>query len=349
MTNRMKSRLILAIAGLLGALWLSPLPGKVNPMAALPVAAESYLFNTYLPLVMKQPKSFTFVSMGDAHANAPWFANTVNQLSTLQPDVVIFNGDLEHDGVVSTELDPMIAVLKNAGLYDAFFPVRGNHDNHVAGSALLWENYFEAAPNIRSFPFGVKDYASLDSSSDTLNYSFIYGNSMFIGLDTPGNVKDLTTNQLAFLDSRLTYAESTGLVHAFIYFHWPMYCVESYHCSCSIRTDSSCTPAALITVINQHPIVSAFFHGHEHILGWTHMDNTRLAAITGSFEEFLTSPSGSTNYNSYLSPARMDYTYMGTETVFATIGVSGNSFTVNFYATGTTAPVWTKTFTKGAP
>jgi hypothetical protein len=341
---------MLATAGLLlGAIWLSPLLGKANRVAVLPVAAESYTFNIYLPLVMKPTDAFTFGSMGDAQANAPWFAITVNQLSTLHPDVVIFNGDLEQDGVVSTELDPMIAVLKNAGLYDQFFPVRGNHDDHVAGSAVLWENYFEAAPNIRSFPIGVKDYESLDSSSDTLDYSFIYLNSMFIGLDTPGTVKDLTPIQLAFLDSRLTYAESMGLVHAFIYFHGPMYCVESQHCSCSMRTDSSCTPPALITVINKHSVISAFFHGHEHILGWTHMDNTRLAGLTGNFEEFFTSPSGSSTYNSDLYPARMDYTYMGTETVFTTITVTGNSFMVNFYRTGTASLVWTKTFTKGVP
>ena len=350
MTYRKKSILLPVAAGLLfGAIWLSPFLGKGIPGGVLPVAAQDNSFALYLPLVTKPPDSFTFASMGDAHASPSAFAITVNQLSTLDPDFVIFNGDLEHDGVVSTEMDPLIADLKNAGLYDQFFPVRGNHDDHVAGSADLWENYLEAAPNLRIFPTGVNEYASLDSSSDTLNYSFIYENSMFIGLDTPDNVDDLTSAQLAFLDSRLTYAEIMGLVHAFIYFHSPVYCVESKHCSCSIRTDSSCTPSALVTVINYHPIISAFFHGHEHILGWTHMDDTRLAGLTGSFEEFLTSPSGTSTYNSNLYPARMDYTYMGTETVFATITVTGNSFTVNFYKTGTTDPVWTRIFTKSAP
>jgi hypothetical protein len=350
MTNRKKSILLPVAAGLLfGAIWLSPFLGKGIPGGLLPVAAQDNSFALYLPLVMKPPDSFTFASMGDAHASASAFAITVNQLSSLHPELVIFNGDLEHDGVVSTEMDPMIADLRNAGLFDQFFPVRGNHDDHVAGSAALWENYYEAAPNLRIFPTGVNEYVSLDSSSDTLKYSFIYENSMFIGLDTPDDVDDLTSAQLAFLDSRLTYAESIGLVHAFIYFHMPMYCVESKHCSCSTRTDSRCTPSALVTVINNHPIISAFFHGHEHILGWTHMDDTRLAGLTGSFEEFLTSPSGSFTYNSTLYPARMDYTYMGTETVFGTITVTGNSFTVNFYKTGTAAPVWTRTFTKSVP
>jgi len=46
----------------------------------------------------------------------------------------------------------------------------------------------------------------------------------------------------------------------------------------------------------------------------------------------------------------MDYAYldMGNSQAFAAITVNGNSFTVNFYKVGVTAPVWSKTFTKGS-
>jgi hypothetical protein len=320
------------------------------PPSAITSSAANYIF---LPMVMKpsivNPSGFMFASMGDAQGDVSNYSVTVNQISSLNPNFAIFNGDLEDDGVRTSELDPMTSVLKNANIFNKTFIVRGNHDDHISGSATLWENYFETAPNIRVLPAGVSNYVAINSSSDTLTYSFIYGNSIFIGLDTPGDVDYLTSAQYTFLDSRLTYAENSGLVHAFIYFHGPMYCVESVHCDCPTKTDSSCTPTTLISVINKHPIVSAFFHGHEHILGWTHIDKTRLAAVTGNFEEFLTSSSGSTNYNSYLYPDRMDYTYMAPEDtqVFATVTVNGNSFTVDFYKTGTATPVWTKTFTKG--
>ncbi len=248
-------------------------------------------------------------------------------------------------------MNPMTNALKSAGLFNQTFLVRGNHDDHVSGSAALWESYFETAPNIRSYPAGVSNYVSLNSNSDNLTYSFIYGNSIFIGLDVPGDADLLTSAELSFLDSRLTFAENDGLAHAFIYFHGPMYCVESTHCTCTSRTDSSCTPSALITVVNKHPIVSAFFQGHEHIMGWTHMDNTRLSSLTGSFEEFLTSPSGGVTYNSDLFPARVDYAYMdmGNSQGFVAISVNGDSYTVNYYKVGTTAPVWSKTFTDGDP
>ena len=81
------------------------------------------------------------------------------------------------------------------------------------------------------------------------------------------------------------------------------------------------------------------------------MDNTRLAGLTGSFEQFITSPAGGTTYNASLFPARMDYTYldMGSSQGFAVIAVNGYSFTFSIYKVGTTAPVWSNTFTKGVP
>jgi hypothetical protein len=292
--------------------------------------------------------SFTFASMGDAQGEAALFTNTVNQIETLHPAFTIFNGDLESDGFGTIEMDPMITALKNANLFDNSFLVRGNHDAHVSGSERLWENYFETSSNIRVLPAGVSNYVSMNSRSDTLTYSFEFGNSIFIGLDVPGDVYVINDPELTFLDSRLTYAENIGLVHAFIYFHGPMYCVERVHCGCTTRTDSSCTPASLVSVVNKHPIVSAFLHGHEHIMGWTHMDNSRVAGLTDSFEEFFTSPSGGGTYNNRLYPDRTDYTYldMASSRGFGAVTVSGDSFTFSLYKVGIIEPVWSRTFTK---
>ena len=64
-----------------------------------------------------------------------------------------------------------------------------------------------------------------------------------------------------------------------------------------------------MTIINNHPIVSATFHGHEHVLSWTHMDNTRVSGLTRSYEQFITSPAGGVTYNEYVYPDRVDYVY----------------------------------------
>jgi uncharacterized repeat protein (TIGR02543 family) len=297
-------------------------------------------------------ETFSFASIGDAHAEAENFAATVNQIATMNPDFVIFNGDLENEGFLTEEMDPMIADLKAAGLFDRTFLVRGNHDDNQIDidNAALWESYFETEPNIKTPPAGVTNYVSIDSDSDNLTYSFNFGNSIFIGLDVPGPVDDLTADEYYFLDDRLTYAENLGLTHAFIYFHGPSYCVESNHCDCFARTDASCTPSELVAVINDHPIVSATFHGHEHIFGWTHMDSTRLAGLTGSFEQFLTSPAGGWNYNDAIYPERLDYYVPDMDEQpdqgFGYVTVDGDSFTVSFYKDGSTSPNWSGTFQK---
>ena len=81
---------------------------------------------------------------------------------------------------------------------------------------------------------------------------------------------------------------------------------------------------------------------------WTHMDNTRVAGLTRSYEQFITSPSGGATYNEYVFPDRVDYVYPDMEDSqgFATISVNGISFTYNIYKVGTTQPVWTHTFSK---
>jgi hypothetical protein len=250
-------------------------------------------------------------------------------------------------------MNDMTNVLKNANLFNNTFIVRGNHDNEnsneipIGVDSVAWENYFSTNPNIKIMPASVTNYVAMNSSSTYLTYSFDYGNSRFIGVDVPGNVELLSSAEYTFLNNRLTDAENLGLVHAFLFFHGPEYCVESTHCGCTAKADSSCTPSAFTTLVNNHPIVSATFHGHEHVLGHVHMDNTRIAALTHPYEEFFTSSAG-LPYSFTMYSARIDDDYTShSQTSFATISVNRSSFTVSFYHTGNTTPVWSKTFTKG--
>jgi hypothetical protein len=304
----------------------------------------------YLPTVFNNySTSFSFASWGDAQDNGANLPRTSSQVATLSPAFTIFNGDLEDDGFDQLQMNVEVAALnggdgKNNGLFNKTFLVRGNHDDHTNGSAALWENFFSNSN--RSLPSGVTNYIALDSSSTFLTYSFDYGNSRFIGADVPGDADLLTSAEASFIDKRLADAETKGLIHAFLFFHGPEYCVESTHCNCVNANDSSCTPGSIINLINKHPIVSATFHGHEHILGWVHMSNARVSGLTHAYEEFLTSPSGSGTYNSNLIPARMDYVNMVDTQGFAVIEIKGATFTVNLYRVGTAVPVWSKTFTK---
>jgi parallel beta-helix repeat protein len=308
-----------------------------------------------------RPTAFMFGSFGDSHnqiyfGDNPDIPGTAEQLASLNPALVLGIGDVEDNGFSTTEMNQFVGVLKAKNLFNKTFLVRGNHDDKIDGSAAGWESYLETFPNIPTRPAYVVNKVSLNSSSDNLVYSFDYGNSIFIGLDVAGDIGGaggsqlLTDEQISFLDARLTYAENAGLTHAFIYFHGPAYCVEQTHCTSSARDDSSSTPPALMDVINNHPIVSATFHGHEHVLAWTHMDNTRDSELTRSYEQFVTSPAGASSYDDLIYPDRVDaYATMADDDQgFATISVNGLSFTVNFYKNGFTSPelLWSHTFSK---
>ena len=294
------------------------------------------------------PNGFTFAALSDSQSGTSTLLTVDNAIAALNPNLVLFNGDItDGNGVTTSELTSKTGVYKTTGLFDKTFFVRGNHDDVVSGSANLWESFFSTSPNVKILPNGVTNYVALDSNSTYLTYSFIYQNSMFLGVDVPGDADLITSAQYTFLDQRLTYAESIGLTHAFIWFHGGEYCVESQHCGCSTKLDGSCTPTAFVNLINKHPVVSATFHGHEHILSWTHMDNARVPSLTRSYEEFFTSPAATYTYNSYIYPNRVDYYSNTNAPAYAYVSVNGSSFTVNLYRVGT-GSVWSKTFTKGS-
>jgi hypothetical protein len=289
--------------------------------------------------------AFRFVSWGDGQFQPSELGVTANQAASLHPAFTIWNGDLEQDGVTTTEMNGMVTAM--GSLYGRTFLIRGNHDDHVSGSSTLWENYFTTAS--RPLPAGVTNYAGLNSSSTYLTYSFDYGNSRFIGVDVPGDADLLTNAEATFIDGRLTDAEAKGLTHAFIFFHGPEYCIAN-HCTCSAAKDGSCTPGNIVNLLNKHPIVSATFHGHEHVLGWVHMDSTRVAGLTRSYEEFFTSPAGGSTNNPDIFPARVNYYYsnMGSSQGFGAVDVNGSSFTIRLYKDRVASPVFSKTFTKAS-
>jgi len=250
--------------------------------------------------------------------------------------------------MTSAELISKTNAIKNGGIFNKTYFTRGNHDNENSGDAVTWENFFSTSPNIRVDPAGITNYTPINSANYYMTYSFQYGNSMFITVDSPGDTGQIDATEYSFMDARLTYAESIGLTHAFIYFHGGEYPIESVHSNCSAKTDASCTSTTFINLVNKHPIISATIHGHEHLEAWIHMDNTRVASLTHPYEEFFTSPASLTNnYTSYLYPARVDYYDNHTGIAFGTFSVNGSSFTVNFYRNGVS--VWSQTFTKGAP
>jgi hypothetical protein len=241
------------------------------------------------------------------------------------------------------------------GLYNKTFLVRGNHDAIGSPTLQSWHDYFNVDAKASALT-GIKNldemWANSTYTTKDLSYSFDYDNSRFIALDLINGATNITANQESWLKQRLQDATNIGLTHAFIYYHHPIYCVESVHCDCSLSTDTSCITSGdykLLNIINSYPIVSAVFNGNEHILGYTHIDGSRVNktgfTLTHEYEQFITSPSGSGTYNSYVfkdssgNPTRLNAVDLTDTQGFAVIDVNGPTFTVKFYRDGTNAPI----------
>lgn len=330
----------------------------------LPAVSVLLIIQLLLCLFPAEVRAFRFVSWGDAQDEddgGSFTAKTSNQLKTFSPAFTIFNGDLADAGFLTANEAVIAAALSGNsanGIYEKTFLVRGNHDNQNTYPIADWRNYFNIAGKaIAMDSAGIKNFTEL---SGDLSYSYDFDNSRFLALDLPDGPDDATSAQwsilLPWIDQRLTDAESNNLVHAFIYSHHPFYCLESVHCDCTAAVDSNCIGSrtmALLNVINKHPIVSATFHGDEHLLAHTHISSTRIPGVIRDYEQFDTSPAGTDAYNSNLFPARVDDVDLSsTAKGFATIDVNGPSYTVKFYRVGSSAPAQVLTsrnftYTKG--
>jgi hypothetical protein len=288
--------------------------------------------------------AFTFIAWADTRSGTSYLAAlSEHAKKTFAPVFTIYPGDLV-DGF------SQINSWKNAinggsspgnGMFDITFPTRGNHD----GEAGPWQDYFNLSQNAQNIKASNYNYLS---GYDDLIYSFDYGNVRIIGLDIPGDVQSnpLSTATKTWLEQRLSGAQNrTNIDHVFINFHGPIYCCDG-HCSgcttqiCSRDTGSSAL-TDLINILDKYPKVSATFHGHEHLLNYTHLDSSRNPNIDNPFEHFISGAAGM-QYNDlggmgYLChPNRYDYFMDDADgrilRGYMAVTVSGSNYTVRFYS-----------------
>jgi hypothetical protein len=285
---------------------------------------------------------FRFISWADTKSDTDILSALSDQAVGLNPAFTIYEGDLESSGFTSSgmaewkeAMDGQLTGDSNPnGMFDIVFPVRGNHDDSNTSG---WQAYFDFSQTATRV--GATHYANMPGEED-LTYSFEYGNSIFIGVDVPGDAGKITGAQINWIDGQLSDAEGRGLLHAFLYFHGPIYCVDG-HCGCSERVCSiDSSVESLITMLNKHPIMSASFHGHEHTYAYTYLDESRIPAeggfegITDPFHQFVTGDAGAGPKS--CKSNRCDYNME--KHGFVTVDVNGPDVTVSFYSMGNSSP-----------
>jgi hypothetical protein len=280
--------------------------------------------------------SFRFVAWSDTQGGESILSALSQQAKALTPAAAftIFSGDVCESGPSTSCLTSWKNAMNGGssnGMFDIAFVARGNHDGvDGTGNLAAWQSFYNFSGVASAI--GATNY---QEQSPDLNYSFDYQNAHVVSMDCPGgDASTLTSAQFTWLDGDLAAAEGRGLTHAFIFWHGPEYYVDGH-------VDTA--PQQLLAVLNKHAIVSATFHGHEHLQAWVHMDSTRYSSITRPWEEFIVSGAGADLYgcNSSRAPNWCNEVHG-----FATVDVSGKTFTVAMYAQGSTAPQKSFTFTK---
>jgi hypothetical protein len=114
----------------------------------------------------------------------------------------------------------------------------------------------------------------------------------------------------------------------------------------------------LIGVFNRHPIVSAIFTGHEHLLAHVHLDESRVSGLSHPVEQFGDGSTGGPIDNRSCLPHRTDYCFndtalfsrLGFQYGFLSVDVDAADYTVSLYIGAELLPVKSWTFHKqGAP
>jgi hypothetical protein len=269
--------------------------------------------------------NFSFIAFADTKDGGNITAAESQSImrNGLSPNLIIFPGDLCPDtNCFATnwkyDIDGDVTGATSNGLFNKTFATRGNHDTINDSD---WQSAFDFAGVAKNI--GATNY--IEQTKD-MTYSFDYGNSHFVGIDVPGSIGVISSSQISWLDNDLTMAESRGLTHAFLFWHGPIYYVDGH---------PSDPPSDLINVLSKHSIISAGFFGHEHVITYTHIDNSRISTITHPFEEFVSAGAGADLYDTNVS--RVDYCIGKSGSTcpklygYMSVNVADKNFNVSFY------------------
>ncbi len=201
---------------------------------------------------------FRFAALGDNRGNAKIYRTLLDKISTFKPDFAVNTGDLITN---SGHLYQWEEFIDWSSGYDfPILPVVGNHDVDNARSEKMYRDIF-------SLP------------GEEVYYSFTYGNSQFIVLDSeiPGEIGSITGEQLEWLRQTLM---NSSPAHRFVFFHRPMYAdslIGRHFGSCLDRyPQERDTLLALLKRYN----VDIVFVGHEHLFRKSIYDGV-MQIITG--------------------------------------------------------------------
>jgi hypothetical protein len=282
-----------------------------------------------------QPKNsdeFSFAIMGDTQSfNSPGsvgeYRKAVTEIQKKNPDLVMTVGDLIQSCKDNVACDAY-RMWKDIDkpLLPITFEVMGNHD-HKGGdfSDSQWQNYFNLPTN------GPPGY-------EKLTYSFDFGNSHFVVLDSEHPYHEVDATQQKWLDDDLTKNTKPNV---FVFFHEPAFPM-SYKIKQSLDARAPLRDS-LWSILDRHN-VTAVFNGHEHIFSIRKIDSSIFPQAKNSIYQFIVGHTDAPVKPNIQVSGLVEYYYKDSN--YAIVKVNGNSIILEDYATSNDQLVKSFTFSK---
>jgi hypothetical protein len=284
----------------------------------------------------KNSNDFTFAIMGDtqmfvypntASISTGDYPKAVSEIATRHPEMVMTEGDLSQSCHDQVSCDSY-RIWKNIDkpLLPITFEVMGNHDREGKDfSDSQWRNYFNLPTN---GPVGYQE----------LTYSFNFGNSHFVVLDSEHPLHEIDQTQQVWLDQDLT---ANTQPNVFVFYHetaWPM---DYKRRGQSLDAHSSLRNS-LWSIIDKHN-VTAVFNGHEHVFSLVKIDSSIFPQATHSIYQIVSGHVDATVRPKAVSEISPKAEYYYPDGSYVMVNVNNRTVTVNLYAIATNQLV--KSFT----
>ncbi len=182
---------------------------------------------------------FRFVVYGDNRTNHDDHQAVVEAIIPTRPDFLVNTGDLVNVGVILEDWDKFFEIEQPLLKSFPLFPCFGNHEG-LGGGEYLFKDYF-------SLP---------ESTGSGLYYSFNYGNSHFIIINTEEAISP-GSDQYNWVANDLAAAGGNpDIAHIFAFFHRPAY-------SSGRHGGSEALTTSLVPLFKTYD-VDIVFSGHDH-------------------------------------------------------------------------------------
>jgi 3',5'-cyclic-AMP phosphodiesterase len=260
---------------------------------------------------------FSFAIFGDSRQfiddKGKYLANAAKNIEETNVDLAFSVGDMIPECSDDEKCANAFNLWKkNIGpLLPVTYEVQGNHDRSGGDKAdVIWRSQFDLPLN------GPDGY-------DELVYSFNFGNSHFVVLDTEKPKEHgINEGQLDWLDYDLG---DNSKDNTFVFFHEPAFPVSS-----KIGDSIDMNPKdrnRLWSILDAHN-VTAVFNGHEHIFSRRLINNDVFSESKNSIQQFII---GNTDapIEDVKDGTQADFAYIGRH--YAIVDVEGKNITLNLY------------------